>query len=880
MEYLFTLNPQTLLSVKEKGTLTFSILEDQLLSNHQQIEDVKIKQQISKKNKKINGIRNKLSNKLREIRKNSKQLFELNKENQEILQKQFEVDKLMGDQSNSQNKENQNINSSNGGITNPKNMEKIQKIQNKIEKTKQMIEELQNQQNDQLNEKKFRRLQHQLGRGVKKNNLVRLYLSEKEKENFDLKEQLEEMSLESTEKKKELTKKLKKENISKLEVQVKRKKFEIKQLSKMCESYSNVSIQERLYKFRLQLKSKDEETKELLLQLKKLKDAIKSNNEDGIMTLSDSDSGFSDLPSQRKFIPSKSRLYSEDERWKNNDLTEISSCSDEEKQQNNSTSSKNNSNQLKDKSSDSILNSKSEEKIQTNENYGKVKDHNEGEKKGEKVKDQQNYKEGQQQDDEENKNENENENKNKNENENGKENKNKNKNEDEVEDEDEDEEKKNEMKNAKKKEIIYEIETIQKLFTIISAVEYFKEFLIERMCQENLLFFLEAKKFNNFTDSTRKFNQMAKKIYNKFIKEGSIFEVNIDYKCRQAIGEKIKQKEIEPDIFSKAQEIVYTHMNHNEFGPFKKSELYQDLLKQLKTGSNYLYDSRIKKSTLISRKRKTQVLNKEYHFQGRSRAACVVTQALMEIMISILSSHYSISTKQIELNLISQSLAFGRFVSMTCELQRINIKSLSPEETIVCFVNIYNTLLFHAAIVNGIPHQNEKKKFNQDYKYNIGGYNFSLDDIKNGILRQNRDNRNNSYFRKNDPREAFKLTISEPKIHFALNSFDSPTIVIQTIYEQKLKIFLDHITKILLSKQIFTQKKKIFIPRLFQEYSIDFGDSSSKILSWISNHVTIKTVKKHSLFEEFSNIKFYKTSSFSSFLIQTKSQLSKKFGNF
>ncbi|KAJ6243137.1 electron carrier/ protein disulfide oxidoreductase [Anaeramoeba flamelloides] len=912
MAYLFTLNPQTAVSVKEEGALTFSILEDQLLYNYQQIEDVKIKQQISKKNKKINGIRNKLSNKLKENLKTTKQLFELNKEKQETLQKEFQTNQLMDDQSNSQNKENQRINSNNGGITNPKNIEKIQKIQSKIEKTKQTIEELQNQQNDQLNEKKCKHLQQQLRGGVKKNNLVRLYLSEKEKENFDLKEQLEEMSLESTEKKKELTLKLKKENISKLEIQVKRKKFEIKQLSKICESNSNVSIQERLYKFRLQLKSKEEETKESMFILKKLKESIKSNSEDGIMTLSDSDSGFSDLPSQRKFVPSKSRLFSEDERWKNHDLTEISSSSDDEKQQNNSISSKSISNQLQDNSSDSILNSKPEEKTQKNENNSNKEDVNKEVNKVGNGTEQQDNKEEQQQDDDENKNENENENKNKNENENENknenenENENKNKNENENENknenenenenknenesenknekenknEDKDEKREREIQNEKKKEIIYEIETIQKLFTISSAVEYFKEFLIERMCQENLLFFLEAKKFNNFTDSTKKFNQMAKKIYNKFIKEGSIFEVNIDYKCRQTIGEKIKQKEIEPDIFSKAQEIVYTHMDHNEFGPFKKSELYQDLLKKLKTGSSYLYDSRIKKSTLISRKRKIQVLNTEYYFQGRSRSASIVTQTLMEIMISILSSHFSVSTKQIELNLISQSLAFGRFVSMTCELQRINIKSLSPEETIVCFVNLYNTLLFHAAIVNGIPHQNEKKKFCQDYKYNIGGYHFSLDDIKNGILRQNRDNRNNSYFPKNDPREAFKLTIPEPKIHFALNSFDSPTIVVQTIYEQKLKSFLDHITKILLSKQIFTQKKKIFIPRLFQEYSIDFGDSSSKILSWISNHVTIKTVKKHSLFEDFSNIKFYKTSSFSTFLLQTKSQLSKKYGDF
>jgi hypothetical protein len=88
------------------------------------------------------------------------------------------------------------------------------------------------------------------------------------------------------------------------------------------------------------------------------------------------------------------------------------------------------------------------------------------------------------------------------------------------------------------------------------------------------------------------------------------------------------------------------------------------------------------------------------------------------------------------------------------------------------WINVYNALALH-----GIVHFHikltvwERPNFFLSTEYNIGGYRFSLDDIKHGILRGNK--RRWKFFpppfRGNDPRLAFILRDNDPRIHVALN---------------------------------------------------------------------------------------------------------------
>ncbi|KAJ6243590.1 electron carrier/ protein disulfide oxidoreductase [Anaeramoeba flamelloides] len=527
---------------------------------------------------------------------------------------------------------------------------------------------------------------------------------------------------------------------------------------------------------------------------------------------------------RRKYVKVKSRLYSEDERWKSENLQEESSGNEE-----------------------SIYKLKSDLKINDNSKKGKKmsnlnidhiesipnveKDLKESEQMIGEIKDQENVTKT--------------------------------------------------TTDKEKQNTKISIDTIQVLFTIPLAVEYFKEYLVQDMCQENILFYFEAKEFTNTFQNNKKSIAFAKTIFNKYVKPGSLFEINVDYKCREQITKLVQEKNFHSEMFTIAQEVVFSHMNHNSFDPFQKSDLYKDLLVKLNNQSKFHFDLYSKKCTFVSRKMNFQVLNNDFGFQGRSRNGCQVSEELMESINSILSAHYSLSLNQIDMNFISQSLAFSRFVGATTELQRINLKILSEDERKAFFINIYNVLLFHMVIQNGqIQNPNMKKKYMQDYKYNIGGENYSLNDIRNGILRKNIGERNLPYFNKGDPRGHLVLKKADPRIHFVLNSFNAKNIIIQTIYFQQVEGMLKHITKTYLSKEILIDKKGILLPKIFQEFSIDFGDSMPQIIDWIAQFLSPRKQKKIRQLDDYTKVKFWKKIHYNSvFLLHSKSQLVKKFSD-
>ncbi|KAJ6241228.1 electron carrier/ protein disulfide oxidoreductase [Anaeramoeba flamelloides] len=425
----------------------------------------------------------------------------------------------------------------------------------------------------------------------------------------------------------------------------------------------------------------------------------------------------------------------------------------------------------------------------------------------------------------------------------------------------------------------YDVKSIDLLFTIPTAIEYFKEFLCEQLNQENILFFLEVKEFKNSYQNQKKTNKIAKRIYDKYIKPGSLFEVNIDYSNRQELTELMQDKKISLDMFDQAQEIVFRHMEHNSFSQFKKSKLYKELIHKLKTDTGFNFSSTHKKAIMVSRKKVVTALNVDFKFQGNAKNCYLLSTELMEILIDIFTSHYSISSKQIDFNHISQSIPFHRFVATTTELQKTRLKFLREEQALPFFLNIYNILLLHAAIVNGIPpDKTSLRNFFRESKYSIDGLKYSLQDIKNGILRANKDKRNNNYFKQDDPRSKYCVKKLIPKIHFSLISLNSSRSVIQTYYKDKVNQQMKNSTRLQLPKMISFKKNRLILPKVFQIYSKDFGGNTNKTLKWISRFLSEDKKKKLEQYD-LSNIKYEEeTIGIPVFLIDTMSPIKKKWG--
>ncbi|CUG78759.1 synaptojanin, putative [Bodo saltans] len=76
--------------------------------------------------------------------------------------------------------------------------------------------------------------------------------------------------------------------------------------------------------------------------------------------------------------------------------------------------------------------------------------------------------------------------------------------------------------------------------------------------------------------------------------------------------------------------------------------------------------------------------------------------------------------------------------SHVVELQHVDLSLLNSAGRFCFFVNIFNTLYIHSWI-HALQHPViDVRRFYQMYTYNIGGHQFSLHEIKHGILRRNR----------------------------------------------------------------------------------------------------------------------------------------------
>jgi hypothetical protein len=80
-----------------------------------------------------------------------------------------------------------------------------------------------------------------------------------------------------------------------------------------------------------------------------------------------------------------------------------------------------------------------------------------------------------------------------------------------------------------------------------------------------------------------------------------------------------------------------------------------------------------------------------------------------------------------------------RYLKMTQDLHRVDVSTLSPEQKLAFFINLYNLMMIHAIIILGHPEGwLDRRKLFADFQYLIGGFPFSVSDVQNGVLRANR----------------------------------------------------------------------------------------------------------------------------------------------
>ncbi|KAA8588282.1 hypothetical protein FQN60_001476 [Etheostoma spectabile] len=122
-------------------------------------------------------------------------------------------------------------------------------------------------------------------------------------------------------------------------------------------------------------------------------------------------------------------------------------------------------------------------------------------------------------------------------------------------------------------------------------------------------------------------------------------------------------------------------------------------------------------------------------------AACSPIQAaelsllVRELVLKLFSEHLSADGKSVDYKGMSVNPAFERYCELAIQLQRVELLSLSREEKLAFFINIYNALVIHGYLRLGAPTNmwqryrffnyvsspNWKEKFNYGMKWCSGG---------------------------------------------------------------------------------------------------------------------------------------------------------------
>ena len=174
-------------------------------------------------------------------------------------------------------------------------------------------------------------------------------------------------------------------------------------------------------------------------------------------------------------------------------------------------------------------------------------------------------------------------------------------------------------------------------------------------------------------------------------------------------------------------------------------------------------------------------LNSEFIFRGKARDATTVANDLRKRILDLYGSFLNADGTRVDYEGMKESEKFEEYKTVAAELQRCDPRLLNRNDRMAFFINVYNALIVHATIVKGVPDNALKRlKFFDEAKYDIGGLQYSANDIEHGVLRSNRPSPaaigvllgkpelSRGPFKNGDARRECCITPMDPRIHFAL----------------------------------------------------------------------------------------------------------------
>lgn len=177
----------------------------------------------------------------------------------------------------------------------------------------------------------------------------------------------------------------------------------------------------------------------------------------------------------------------------------------------------------------------------------------------------------------------------------------------------------------------------------------------------------------------------------------------------------------------------------------------------------------------------------------------------------------------------------ARLHALTAQLPGVAPERIDGDAARIAFwANLYNALVLHCLSLKPLRGSLlwHLRLFNR-VAYRVGGHDYPLNLIENGILRVNRRAPFRLWrpLRSRDPRLAAMLSRIDPRIHFALNCGARSCPPIRDYDPEALDAQLELSTRTYLDAEtvLEPERGRVRLPGLMRLYAADFGDRASQL---------------------------------------------------
>ncbi|KAG2439584.1 hypothetical protein HXX76_004936 [Chlamydomonas incerta] len=247
-----------------------------------------------------------------------------------------------------------------------------------------------------------------------------------------------------------------------------------------------------------------------------------------------------------------------------------------------------------------------------------------------------------------------------------------------------------------------------------------------------------------------------------------------------------------------------------------------------------------------------EALNVQFWWQGPARPANEVATGLRELILRLYDKHLSADGRAVSYGALRADPLFRDFVAATAELQKVDLGPLSREELMAFAINLYNALIVHALVALRLTRMSTAQRatfYSRTAKYDIGGLDYTADDLEQGVLRGNRAGASNlwnllglhglagGFWKPDNPRLAKVVRPMDPRIHFALVCGARSCPPIRLYSAANLDEGLAAAAEAFLGGEVEVDvaRREVRLSKIFKWYAVDFGANKAERLAYVAS---------------------------------------------